>query len=98
MSYWWTNLIWINNLYPVNFDDKCLPWTWFIPCYVQLSLLLPIFLYLAHKLREYGAALITAIPIILIAFNIMYGYFANLGGTIVNNDEYFAKWFVTPWF
>lgn len=31
---WWTNLVWINNLYPRNFDDKCLPWTWFVPCYV----------------------------------------------------------------
>lgn len=50
MTYWWTNLLWISNVYPVNFDDKCLPWTWFIPCYVQLSVVLPIFLFLAHKL------------------------------------------------
>jgi hypothetical protein len=40
-SNWWTNVIWVNNLYPRNFNDKCLPWTWFVPCYVQLSLLLP---------------------------------------------------------
>ena len=31
---WWTNVLWISNLYPWEFDDKCLPWTWFIPCYV----------------------------------------------------------------
>jgi len=31
---WWTNLVWINNVYPREFDDKCLPWTWFMPCYV----------------------------------------------------------------
>jgi hypothetical protein len=31
---WWTNVLWINNLYPSKYDDKCLPWTWFIPCYV----------------------------------------------------------------
>ena len=33
-SNWWTNILWINNLYPAEFDDKCLPWTWFVPCYV----------------------------------------------------------------
>jgi peptidoglycan/LPS O-acetylase OafA/YrhL len=31
---WWTNLLWINNVYPQQYDDKCLPWTWFVPCYV----------------------------------------------------------------
>lgn len=50
---WWTNLLWINNLYPVNFDDKCLPWTWFVPCYVQMSMLVPIivcaYLYIENK-------------------------------------------------
>jgi len=44
-SYWWTNLVWVNNVYPRNYDDKCLPWTWFVPCYVQLSMLVPPLLY-----------------------------------------------------
>mmetsp|Transcript_22992 Transcript_22992/g.35519 ORF Transcript_22992/g.35519 Transcript_22992/m.35519 type:complete len:290 (+) Transcript_22992:557-1426(+) len=43
-TYWWTNVLWINNLYPAAFDDKCLPWTWFVPCYIQLSLTVPIIL------------------------------------------------------
>mmetsp|Transcript_7393 Transcript_7393/g.12482 ORF Transcript_7393/g.12482 Transcript_7393/m.12482 type:complete len:206 (+) Transcript_7393:791-1408(+) len=33
-SKWWTNALWINNVYPLAYDDKCLPWTWFVPCYV----------------------------------------------------------------
>lgn len=35
-SYWWTNLLLINNIVPANgtFDDKCMPWAWFIPCMV----------------------------------------------------------------
>jgi hypothetical protein len=45
-SLWWTNAVWISNVYPSGFDEKCLPWTWFVPCYVQLSLLLPIFIAL----------------------------------------------------
>ena len=29
---WWTVLLQINNFYPGNsFDEKCMPWAWFIP-------------------------------------------------------------------
>ena len=45
-SMWWTNVLWINNLYPANIDDKCLPWTFFMPIYMQLSLGLPIILWI----------------------------------------------------
>lgn len=35
-KYWWTNLLFINNIVPYNqsFDDKCMPWTWFLPVIV----------------------------------------------------------------
>jgi len=36
-------LVFINNFYPANYDDKCLPWTWFVACYFQLSVALPLF-------------------------------------------------------
>ena len=43
-TYWWTVLLQVNNVYPTaTFDDKCMPWAWFIPALTQLSLLLPIF-------------------------------------------------------
>ena len=46
---WWANLLWISNFYPAAYDDRCLPWTWFVPCYVQLSLLLPFILAIYAK-------------------------------------------------
>ncbi len=33
-KYWWTNVFFINNLYPAAFDEKCMGWTWILPCYV----------------------------------------------------------------
>jgi len=41
-TYWYTNLFYFNNLYPSNFDQQCMPWLWFLPAYIQLSLLLPL--------------------------------------------------------
>lgn len=33
-TYWWTTLLYINNFYPSNMDDRCMAFAWFIPCYV----------------------------------------------------------------
>ena len=33
-KYWWTNMLWINNIYPRKYEDKCLPWTWNMAAYV----------------------------------------------------------------
>lgn len=35
-NYWWTNVLLVNNIVPMNasFDQKCMPWAWFIPCLV----------------------------------------------------------------
>lgn len=46
---WWTNLIYINNFYPANYDEKCMPWSWFLPTYVQVSLTLPLIIFLYKK-------------------------------------------------
>lgn len=57
-EYWWTNLLYVNNIVPSNgsFDDKCMPWAWFIPCMVQVSMILPPLLFLVTKAveRSYG--------------------------------------------
>ena len=52
-KYWWTTFAYANNILPVNstYDEKCLPWTWFIPVYVQLSLLLPFLMLIMSKLN-----------------------------------------------
>lgn len=52
-TYWWTNLLYVNNIVPArSFDDKCMPWAWFIPCMVQISLFLPPLLFAAIKTQE----------------------------------------------
>ena len=41
-KYWWTNLLYINNLYPWELNDECVGWTWYLANDMQFSLLAPI--------------------------------------------------------
>ena len=91
---WLTNVLWINNLYPKNYDDKCLPWTWFIPCYVQLSLIVPPIVYLYKKLNDNfkSGIIFFIIGILSILGNFLVSYHLNLGATIsnINQLEFFS--------
>ncbi|KAI3661316.1 hypothetical protein MP638_005753 [Amoeboaphelidium occidentale] len=42
--FWWTNLLYINNFYPTETKDVCVPWSWFMSINFQLYLLLPLFI------------------------------------------------------
>ena len=55
-KYWWTNFVYVNNIIPTgaSYDDKCMPWTWFIPALVQVSLLLPFIMLCYSKLMALG--------------------------------------------
>ena len=41
-KYWWTNLLYINNLYPWEIKDECLGWTWYLANDMQFFVLAPI--------------------------------------------------------
>lgn len=43
-DHWPSYLFFANNLVPRKFEDKCMPWLWFLPAYIQLSLVLPLFM------------------------------------------------------
>lgn len=81
---WWTNLVWISNLYPAEYDDRCLPWTWFIPCYVQLSVLLPFVLTVyAKSLNKFVSGVIYFVMFIAALIGTYWlVYTKNLGATI----------------
>ena len=51
-SYWWTNLIFVNNFVPAenNWKQSCAPWTFFLAVDMQLCILAPlaVLLYLSY--------------------------------------------------
>lgn len=66
---WATNVFWVNNLTPREFDDKCLPWTWFMPCYVQLTLLIPPLVFIGVKGKQLGQAVIAGLILAFVCLN-----------------------------
>lgn len=97
-NYWWTNILWINNVYPREFDDKCLPWTWFVPTYIQLSLLLPPFIgmYKYIESKFFCGIIFFLIGVFGLLINFSFTYFSNYGATIIMSEEFYAKVFMNP--
>lgn len=97
-TYWWTNVLWINNIYPREFNDKCLPWTWFVPAYIQLSMVLPPFvaLYKFIESKFFLGIIFLLIMILSLLANFMFTYFSNYGATMIMSEEFYAKVFMTP--
>lgn len=53
---WWTNLLYINNLYPVH--PYCYAWGWYLANDMQFYLLSPFILILLYKSLKAGVALL----------------------------------------
>ena len=39
---WWTNLFYINNMYPWASLDQCMPWTWYVASELQFFIVAPL--------------------------------------------------------
>ncbi len=54
-KYWWTNLIYINNLYPWKLNDECLAWGWYLANDMQFYIIAPTMLISAYCFLPAGA-------------------------------------------
>jgi peptidoglycan/LPS O-acetylase OafA/YrhL len=52
-KYWFWHVIFLNNLIPWSTHDTCLPWTWYLANDFQFYLLLPMFVTLYYKKRNW---------------------------------------------
>ncbi|XP_014670481.1 PREDICTED: nose resistant to fluoxetine protein 6-like [Priapulus caudatus] len=57
---WWTNLLFINNFYPTEGQEKCLSWSWYLAVDVQCYIVSPLFILLLHTRKRLGIALVLA--------------------------------------
>ncbi|XP_077861749.1 nose resistant to fluoxetine protein 6-like [Saccoglossus kowalevskii] len=55
-DWWWTNLLYINNLvpFPGNENSMCMAWTWYLANDMQFYVISPIIIVLLHKKWYFG--------------------------------------------
>ena len=68
-KYWWTNILYINNFYPVLFFDICHGMTWYLAVLMQFYIISPIFLLLLY--HYWKIALITIVGTMLVSIAII---------------------------
>jgi len=99
-QYWWTNLLFINNLIPFTRKSECIGWLWYLANDFQFFLMTPPIIYAYCKNRKVGylvAALLVVISMVVngaltLAFNVsvLWGS-ADMGFN--GNDSMVTK----PW-
>ncbi|XP_071955723.1 nose resistant to fluoxetine protein 6-like [Antedon mediterranea] len=94
-KYWWTNLLYINNLYPSNNLEECVDWSWYLANDMQFYIISPFVIYLLYHYFFVGVAFWSALLVAcfgsLIGLSIKYDIYT---GIISLNPE--RKTFGTP--
>ena len=53
-KYWWTNLLYINNLYSWELNDECVGWTWYLANDMQFFVFAPIIIIPLYFFFPFG--------------------------------------------
>lgn len=81
---WWTNFLYVNNVYPWEARDVCMEWTWYLSAEMQFVVISPIFMTI---FRYYYKRVAMVLLVVLLALSfILNGAFVNPGVR-----------FTTPW-
>ena len=65
-KYWWTNLLYINNLYPWKMEEECIGWTWYLANDMQFYIFSPLILIPLYFLFPVG--LIVSAVVLIVSF------------------------------
>lgn len=60
-TYWWTNLLYINNFYPWKLQDECAGWTWYLANDMQFYVMAPLVIIPLYYLFPFGIAIASSI-------------------------------------
>ncbi|CDW80355.1 UNKNOWN [Stylonychia lemnae] len=95
------NLLIINNFYPQFGEDKsmCMPWTWFVPIYLQMSIITPFVIYFMQK--SYLICIPIQVVVIALGTLIVQGVqiaIYDTGISPVFDKSYWNQIYTKPWF
>lgn len=94
-TYWWSNLIFLNNFVPWNLIDVCLPWTFYISLDFQFFLITPPLVYLYCRFRKIGFGVIYLLIIINMVYMMIITLVHNSSSTNMLGDTISSDWMFT---
>jgi len=72
-QYWWTNVLAINNYYPVgDVASGCMGWTWTIAIELQMYFVSPPIVFLVFKQKRWGRTILLLLTLVSVGF--YFGY------------------------
>lgn len=75
-SHWWTNILYINNFFPVLKNRQCMNWTWFLALDMQFFIITPLLVIILYRSRAFGLAIIGVIVAACVATTMgLIGYY-----------------------
>ena len=86
-KYWWTNLLYINNLYPWKLEDECIGWSWYLANDMQFYVLSPLILIPLYFVLPLG--MVISAVVIFISF-VISGTLAGVYDLQANTLAQFA--------
>ena len=92
-KYWWTNLLYINNLHPWKFGEECIGWTWYLANDMQFFVISPLIIIPMYFLLPVGLAIAAAL--LLVSF-ITTAVLSGVYDFQANTFAYFAYSYVAP--
>lgn len=57
-KYWWTNLLYINNLYPWKLQEECIGWSWYLANDMQFFVIAPVIIIPMYFILPLGISLL----------------------------------------
>ena len=80
-SYWWTNLLYINNFHPSDFSKECMGWAWYLANDMQFFVISPLLLIPLYYWLPAG---LIAVAVLLAASIGVTGFIAGYYGFPTN--------------
>eukprot|EP01133_Synstelium_polycarpum_P007426 gene7426-8687_t len=99
-KYWWTNILYINNLYPATLDNECMSWGWYMANDFQFYLIAP-FVVVAFRSKKLAGYVFVALLVALtfttniwlsLKFNIGTFFDLSIVATTFATDIYQKPW------
>lgn len=97
-KYWFSHFLFFNNFYPLDGNNQCMGWTWYLPNDMQFFVISPPIIILLYHRRKLGLAILFFIQFACSAFNFYIVTVKKFNPAYARTgDDYYSVYYMKPW-